>query len=534
MQNPNYKKTAKDETPGILTKYESLIRLKNLQLEGLKTIAVALAETEDEASFILTVLPIIKTVMSIDGSVTLFTKINNETINISDFSDTAVQKIWGCLITDHGFTEEPIFVDHEALRKTLSRASIPNGFKHNTFSPIFHADTNLGFFSFQQKHPAHYTEDNTIFLKYLGEAMGVFFNTSKLRNELSHAKQRLEQNFNELFAVYSVSKVISSYLDTQSILENTLHTIFSQEILNLDPQGCVFLLNEMTGRLEMAHHIGLPQILTEAETSIPLGHCLCGHAAQSGEIITSRDCLADARHHTRYKDMSQHGHIVVPLKNHGKVIGVLCLYIQAGETPTINQINMLSTIANHLGVALENAQLYEEIKHLSLHDSLTGLANRNLLQARLEEEISRAMRYSEPLAVAMVDIDHFKDFNDAYGHVAGDKILKDLSTIFREVLRKCDLVARFGGEEFTILLPHTDIYQALIPLERIRNMIENYQFTVPGTSQPVQITISIGVCANSSDIAKTGNVLLETADKALYRAKEDGRNKTVSCDEILE
>jgi diguanylate cyclase (GGDEF)-like protein len=194
---------------------------------------------------------------------------------------------------------------------------------------------------------------------------------------------------------------------------------------------------------------------------------------------------------------------------------------------TASQIKMLEAIASQLAVAVENAKLYEQVRHLSLHDALTGLANRNQLRIRLDEEISRSRRHLEPIAVAMVDVDHFKRINDTHGHIIGDVMLNELAGLLREEMRKHDVVARFGGEEFVVIMPDTNMVQAHIAMERVRKRVQDHEFARDNRPQAVFITVSAGMAIGNSEISKDATYLLETADKALYQAKSAGRNRVI-------
>ncbi len=168
----------------------------------------------------------------------------------------------------------------------------------------------------------------------------------------------------------------------------------------------------------------------------------------------------------------------------------------------------------------------EQLKSLAVTDPLTGLANRRRLEERLELEVARMERTEQSLALALVDIDHFKRINDKHGHLAGDAVLKDVAAILTENLRAADLATRFGGEEFCLVLPDTSVDEALHILERVRLLIANR--AMPPLDEPV--TASFGVVGSNWDHAP--EILIEAADKALYRAKNSGRNCV--CSEVLE
>jgi len=178
--------------------------------------------------------------------------------------------------------------------------------------------------------------------------------------------------------------------------------------------------------------------------------------------------------------------------------------------------------------AVENTKLkndlirmQEKLVQTSTKDALTGLFNRRYLLESLESEIERAKRYKEDLSFLMIDIDHFKKVNDTYGHTAGDTVLADVAKILTNSIRQSDLAGRLGGDEFAIILPHTDIKDGLVAAQKIRKAVEQAQFT--DKEDVIKVTISIGV-AICSDTDTTLDII-KHADKALYMAKENGRNQ---------
>ncbi|CAB5139417.1 diguanylate cyclase/phosphodiesterase (GGDEF & EAL domains) with PAS/PAC sensor(s) [Olavius algarvensis associated proteobacterium Delta 3] len=171
------------------------------------------------------------------------------------------------------------------------------------------------------------------------------------------------------------------------------------------------------------------------------------------------------------------------------------------------------------------AMLHSKIKLLSITDDLTGLYNRRFAMQSIVREIQRADRYGTPLSLMMIDIDCFKQYNDTYGHPAGDQLLQQFSDRLRSLARKTDLVARYGGEEFLALMPNTDITMAVHLAERIRNNIETFPFEL-GESQPEgKITVSIGCSRFDSFHRLDVQDIIREADACLYRAKNDGRNR---------
>ena len=179
---------------------------------------------------------------------------------------------------------------------------------------------------------------------------------------------------------------------------------------------------------------------------------------------------------------------------------------------------------NKLDVIKKINFMYSQTKHLSVTDALTGLFNRRHFEDTLEREFLRAVRYKNNLSFAIIDIDYFKKVNDTYGHSTGDYILKEVAYLISQTFRKTDMVFRYGGEEFAVIITETPLEKALYPLERLRKTVEEYDFKHKG--QNLKVTISVGV----SEVAEgvdTVHKLFELADKALYQAKENGRNKVI-------
>ncbi|MEW5995033.1 MAG: GGDEF domain-containing protein, partial [Candidatus Zixiibacteriota bacterium] len=175
---------------------------------------------------------------------------------------------------------------------------------------------------------------------------------------------------------------------------------------------------------------------------------------------------------------------------------------------------------------IDNAEAYEELEEMSYTDNLTGLANRRYFAKRLTEEINRARRYSRRLALIFFDLDELKTTNDRFGHLAGDSVLQQVGQILRSNVRSIDIVARYGGDEFCIIMPEADFTTCSRFMERLRSQVASWKFALEGASEPVSCTISQGG-ALFPDHAETPEKLIHAADMALLKAKESGRNGLV-------
>jgi two-component system cell cycle response regulator len=215
------------------------------------------------------------------------------------------------------------------------------------------------------------------------------------------------------------------------------------------------------------------------------------------------------------------GALAFPLRSGGHLFGVLAFY---GRSKPFDDedVDSVAILVRQAETAIENSFLYEEAVRLSLTDGMTGLWNRRNFDLRLESELSRALRFSEPFAVLFVELDQMKVVNDRHGHQAGDTVLIELARRLTEAVREVDLVARWGGDEFTLLLPKTGLPGALRLAEKIRSEVALAPFRTEAGQLP--ITISVGVAA-FPEHGSSGKDLLAAADAAMYRAKAGGRNR---------
>ena len=241
-----------------------------------------------------------------------------------------------------------------------------------------------------------------------------------------------------------------------------------------------------------------------------------------------------------YKNFNKepHNHIRgwmgVPLLVHDRVIGMLALDSNNPDQFNTEHSRLVSAFAAQVAIALDNANLYEETHRLAITDSLTDIYNRRQFMQLAQQELHRARRYQRPVSIIMMDIDHFKKVNDTYGHLIGDQVLHDIAQICKNDLREMDIIGRYGGEEFAILLPETpsfldgtktenaDIPSAKTVAERLCQLLNDTLLeTIKGT---ISVTASFGIVGMEKDMDKI-ETLLDRADTALYIAKQRGRNQ---------
>ncbi len=215
--------------------------------------------------------------------------------------------------------------------------------------------------------------------------------------------------------------------------------------------------------------------------------------------------------------------LAVPVRSGSNPFGVLAYYGRSKARPfDRDDVAMLSALVRQAEIAIDSSFLYDEATRLSLTDGLTGLWNRRHLALRIEAELSRAVRFGEPFSVLYCDLDGFKPVNDTLGHQAGDTVLIETARRLTDATREVDIVARPGGDEFTLLLPRTGLAGALRLADKIRTAIGERPFDLDGN--PVAVSVSVGVAAYPEH-GSSGKQLLAAADSALYRAKACGRNR---------
>jgi len=193
------------------------------------------------------------------------------------------------------------------------------------------------------------------------------------------------------------------------------------------------------------------------------------------------------------------------------------------------EIEYLLQLTNQSSITIHRANVYAEVLQHATLDALTGLNNRRQFEVRIKQEVATAKRQKKPLCAMMIDVDFFKNVNDTHGHVVGDLVLKEIASVIRAELREYDIASRYGGEEFSVLLPFTKIEEAFAVAQRLRHAVESDSITVCGEKgepcKNINVTISIGVCEYHS--GDDSEALYKNADKALYEAKHHGRNKVV-------
>lgn len=323
--------------------------------------------------------------------------------------------------------------------------------------------------------------------------------------------------------INALSKRINSTLELSQIIKSTIEGL--PDLLRAD-KCSIFLFDPDAEELWLAaHNHGDMDTGVEIHISIHSNQ-LIARAVQAGRsiLITDIEKQFGLKNRQKYKSKSS---MITILKSSDQLLGIINISDKSdGSDFTEWDFSIAMNINEHLGTAISNAQLFAQTRRLSITDGLTDLYTHRFFQETLTREIIRAKRYKKPLSLLMLDIDFFKRVNDTFGHQAGDCVLQGLARTMIAHLRRSDFACRYGGEEFGVILTETDLMSAMISAERLRTAAEN--LTIPFAGRDIRFTVSIGVSGLAEGLEKSD--MIEMADRALYQAKRDGRNRSIASD----
>ena len=386
--------------------------------------------------------------------------------------------------------------------------------------------------------------------KLLSYGRGLESIISERTAELAHEKANLEGSVAERTAELNVANDVlrnqatelskrnqeitlfskmNDFLQT-STTEAEAYSIISETVTQLFPEdsGAVFVLNATRDMLEAAAVWGP---LPPSTLIFPPNECWAHRRGQTHLAID---------HERRCPHVTDDGHMYVclPLLAQGETLGVLHILDGAGRNDKADEARMAEKcglakiLADNIGLGIANLKLREDMRNLSIRDPLTGLFNRRYMEEALAQELHRTKRDKAQLALIMIDIDHFKQFNDNFGHDGGDAILRELGAFFKRHLRGSDIACRYGGEEFILILSPSTAEGARHRAEKIREDAALLSVSQANRDLP-GITLSLGV-AIFPDHAAEAAAIIKAADVALYEAKHGGRNRVVMSAEKAE
>lgn len=344
---------------------------------------------------------------------------------------------------------------------------------------------------------------------------------NKMGGKLDHFSESLKRKVFEISTLYSVSQSMN-FLNNK---DQILNIILSKAIEALNSEkGSIMLFDAESGFLSCDVALGYPGKLEKRVKFLP-GQGIAGTAFLDGKTVVANDTQHDPRFMrtdgTQSSDNVTRNLLCIPMKSKDEMIGVINIVnSKNGSGFSDSDVALAEALASQAAVTIDNARLYE----LSITDGMTRLFIHRYFQIRLDAEIKRSIRYDKPFSLVMTDIDHFKKFNDTYGHQVGDMVLIKVADIMRETIRnEVDIACRYGGEEFAVIAPETGVEEARRMAERIRVAVEGADLKGP-MGQTLKITISLGI-STYPDNAKEKKDLIVKADTALYYSKENGRNR---------
>jgi diguanylate cyclase (GGDEF)-like protein len=332
-----------------------------------------------------------------------------------------------------------------------------------------------------------------------------------IESEKQFENEKQKRMFEE--TLREVTRAITSTLDLKEVLGNILHAM--AQFIDFD-RSAVLLCEGNDFVIKANDGYDAARLPEGMAVDVDRDEFVSRVRSRREAVIgnTLKTCFLEDRDGERVP-------VGVPIIYQGDLLGIIVMNCR---NEAISD-ELLFTLAGQAGVAIQNARLFERINAMATTDGLTGLNNRRHFFELADREFVRYKRYGAPLSVFMIDVDHFKRINDTYGHTAGDQVLKHLARILTEQVRDSDIVGRYGGEEFAVILPETKLSTAIDIAERVRLAVESNAAPTE-ESGDIKYTLSIGVSTFTRNVQTVGTVF-ETADRGLYEAKTMGRNRVV-------
>ncbi len=380
-------------------------------------------------------------------------------------------------------------------------------------APVIVRQQVVAFICVDSFTPYAYRPEHERRLATLASGVSLALQNAQLYAQMHNALERERR-------LVDVMRVISSALDIDIILSTVAR--LSMELVGADAVA-LGLLSSDRRSVSNVHTLNMPEVLMALQQGVgPVWQVV--EARQS--IIRHNLVLTSPGAHDAYSIPSALG---LPIVAGNQISGIMAIYhLRTQRHFTEHDRAVLDVVSRQAGIAIANARLFTETQRLATTDHLTGLFNRHHFFALAPRELERARRYHHNVALLVIDVDHFKMINDAYGHSVGDMVLRSVAGRMRRELRDADILARFGGEEFIALLPETNLAGALHVAERLRAAIAAHSVVFQDVTVPV--TISIG-CAASDRLGEEDRLdtLIQCADRALYTAKSNGRNQVAAA-----
>jgi diguanylate cyclase (GGDEF)-like protein len=394
-----------------------------------------------------------------------------------------------------------------AIRKTAPRLPV-GSVAARTSATLLARSSKMGF-----DFHVDTTSADATFLAQLGAAEKLARRRS-LQRDLRSSAQRL--------AILSdIVRTANSILEPRKVIE-----LVMAKIQTLIPSEAWSMLMVDEERQELTFELTLGERDHDLSSlRVKMGEGIAGWVAQTGKAVIVNDTADDPRFASRFDSQTNfrtRSILCAPLISRGRTIGVVQVINRLGGRFTREDLKILLTLVEPCAIAIENAMLFQRAEQLTITDDLTKLFNSRYLNLYLSREIKRCKRHGSPISVIFLDLDGFKNVNDQYGHLAGSRTLTEVGGILSHSVRETDTIARYGGDEFVVVLPETPPAGAFVIAERIRKAIEAHCF-LQGQGLVARISSSFGI-ASYPDHALTPEGLIQKADQAMYRVKESGKN----------
>lgn len=354
-----------------------------------------------------------------------------------------------------------------------------------------------------------------------GAILGIMFSTHDVSEHVA-AERRLRAVNTQLEAMLGMSQVLSQNLPNQNIPQVTVEMLADMlqadcvTITGFDTQALAFQVIAAHGASE--RHIREFVSPQASADKIISSH---GHTAALYQLTEP----SRVPNQPIYQADQLHGVLYSLIEHQGKVIGSLNIFTRNPQRRFSGaEQELVRALTPQIGLAMTNARLYEQLQNLATTDSLTGLVNRRLLDDLLAREVERGKRHRRAFVLLMVDLDHFKCYNDTFGHAMGDELLMKIAQLFKHALRAGDIAARYGGDEFVLILPETNLEDAAQIAARLQATVATVEVPHLESVKCRKLTLSIGIAVYPYHADEAAG-LLRCADQALYRAKQSGRNR---------
>ena len=451
--------------------------------------------------------------------------------------------------TRSGMLLHPTNVDELTGQYPHLISTFQKGIRSFMSVPLVSRNAVIGVLHFRSKKPDVYKERDLHLAERIGAQIAGAIANAQLFADLKKAEEAQRRNrrnaerlAEEMAVIAEIGRVIGSTLDIEEVYEK-----FVAEARKLIPFDSLMinLIYEQENALEIAYVSGMDIPMRRQGDRIPFQRSFCESIAheRKGMILqleNFQEVIAKFPYFTHVLQAGLRSMMATPLISRDKVIGAMVFRSKEKNLYTEGLLNVADRIGTQITSAIANAQLYaglrkaeQELKEseqryreLSIIDDLTQLYNSRHFYFQLKIELDRSNRYEQPLTLLLFDLDNFKHFNDAYGHVEGDQVLRRLGEVVKRCLRETDFAYRYGGEEFTILLPMTTSAEGAVTAERIRTEFKKETFS-PAPGQDVHVTVSIGIaqCKPQEEM----KAFVHRVDQLMYQGKKSGKDR-VCCD----